>query len=64
MAKTETAKTARINLNVPYMARKHAKAIGAYFDNAHKVWYTYAGFHNLEALRRYMAPADQKVYLA
>lgn len=60
--KKNTEKTARINLDVPYPAAKYAKACGAYFDRAHKVWYTYAGAHGAAALARFMAGADRKVY--
>lgn len=61
MAKN-TEKTARINLNVPFAAHKYAKACGAYFDRAAKVWYTYAGHHGAAALARFMGAADRKVY--
>jgi hypothetical protein len=60
--KAPKAKTARINLNVPYPARKYAKACGAYWDRLHKVWYTYAGHAGAKRLARFMAEPDRKVY--
>lgn len=71
MATTKT-RTNRINLNVPFWHGKGGKnkaaalvkALGAYFDYTHKVWYTYAGVHNLDAFRRFMSDADIATYLA
>lgn len=54
--------TARIDLDVPFRARKAAKAYGAYWDRVKKVWYTYAGHHNLEWFIRFMNDEDRAKY--
>lgn len=62
MAKNAKPRTDRIDLNVPFPARKYVKACGAYWDRMKKVWYTYAGHHNAKTLARFMGAEDRAVY--
>lgn len=61
MADTKT-RSARINLDVPFMAHKRAKKLNAYYDPKHKVWYTYAGHATAHLLAQYMSDQDRKAY--
>jgi hypothetical protein len=64
------AKTARINLNVPFWhgkdgknkAAAYVKKCGAYYDWKRKVWYTYAGARAAKTLAKFMSPQDRKAY--
>lgn len=66
----EKTKTARINLTVPFWHGKggknkavaYVKKCGAYYDPAHKVWYTYAGHRSAKYLAKFMSPADKAAY--
>lgn len=61
--KNGAPRTPRINLNVPFKRCKYARALGAYWDAQHKVWYTYAGAHGAKRLVEFMSEQDKRVYI-